>query len=348
MSTLTTTTLTADLGLRVGRRNRLPGLIGLLLLAGVAVLLSLGLGAQDVAPGDVWRALITPDGSDATAVVRELRAPRTVLGVVVGLALGVAGALIQGHTRNPIADPGLLGVSAGASFAVVIAIAAFDVDSFGGYIWFAFVGALITSVVVFAVGSSSRHGPTPVALALAGMAIGALLASLTSSILINSPETLNVFRFWVVGSLAGRDLDTAGQVAPFVAVGLLLAAVNAPALNALGLGEDVARALGQNVTLARVVGVSAIMLLTGAATAACGPIGFVGLVVPHLARALTGPDHRWLVPYAGLFGVVAVLVADVIGRLVARPAEVQTGIVLAVAGAPFFIWLVRRVRLARL
>ncbi|WP_026268670.1 iron ABC transporter permease [Micromonospora sp. CNB394] len=344
-------TSTSDVALRSGRRNRIPGLIGLfalLALVGVAVLLSLGLGAQDVAPGEVWRALVSPDGSDASAVIRELRAPRTALGVAVGLALGVAGALIQGHTRNPIADPGLLGVSAGASFAVVVAIAVFDVTSFGGYVWFAFAGALAASVVVFAVGSGGRHGPTPVTLALAGMAIGALLASFTSAILVNSPETLNVFRFWVVGSLAGRDLDTAGQVTPFIAAGLVLAAANAPALNALGLGEDVARALGQNIALARVVGVLAIMLLTGAATAACGPIGFVGLVVPHVARALTGPDHRWLVPFSGLLGVVAVLLADVAGRLVARPAEVQTGIVLAVAGAPFFIWLVRRVRLVRL
>ncbi|GGO13852.1 iron ABC transporter permease [Micromonospora parathelypteridis] len=334
--------------MRSGRRRRVVGLLGLLLLAVVAVLLSLGLGAQTLHPGEVWRVLLSADGSDASALVWELRAPRTVLGVAVGLALGVAGALIQGHTRNPIADPGLLGVSAGASFAVVVAIAVFGVDSFGGYIWFAFAGALVTSVVVFAVGSGGRNGPTPVTLALAGMAIGALLFSFTSSILVTSPETLNVFRFWVVGSLAGRDLDTAWQVIPFIAVGLVLAAANAPALNTLGLGEDVARALGQSVPLARVVGVAAIMLLTGAATAACGPIGFVGLVVPHLARALTGPDHRWLLPFAGLLGVVAVLLADVAGRLVARPAEVQTGIVLAVAGAPFFIWLVRRVRLVQL
>jgi iron complex transport system permease protein len=339
---------TSDTLVRPGRSHRTAGLIGLVLLAGIAVLLSLGLGAQNLSPGAVWHALVSPDGSDATAVVRELRGPRTALGVAIGLALGVAGALIQGHTRNPIADPGLLGVSAGASFAVVIAIAVFGVETFSGYIWFAFAGALLASVVVFALGAGGRHGPTPVTLALAGMAISALLSSFTSSILVSSPDTLNVFRFWVVGSLAGRDAATAWQVVPFIAVGLVLAAVNAPALNALGLGEDVARSLGQNVTVARIVGVAAIMLLTGAATAACGPIGFVGLVVPHLARALTGPDHRWLVPFAGLLGVTAVLLADVAGRLIARPAEVQTGIVLAVAGAPFFIALVRRVRLVRL
>ncbi|GAA4964813.1 FecCD family ABC transporter permease [Actinoplanes utahensis] len=328
--------------------KRLLGLLGLVLLAAFAVLLSFALGAQDLHPADVWRALVSPDGTDATAVVRELRAPRTVLGVIVGLALGVAGALIQGHTRNPIADPGLLGVSAGASFAVVLAIGVFSVEAFGGYIWFAFAGALIASVLVFGVGAGSRDGPTPVTLALAGMAVSALLSSFTSSMLVTSPETLNVFRFWIIGSLSGREIETAWQVAPFVAAGLLLAAVNAPALNALSLGEDVARGLGQSVVAARVAGVAAIMLLTGAATAACGPIGFVGLFVPHLARLLTGPDHRWLLPFSGLLGVTAVLLADVAGRLVARPAEIQTGIVLAVAGAPFFIWLVRRVRLVQL
>ncbi|MEU4424738.1 iron ABC transporter permease [Actinoplanes sp. NPDC024001] len=320
----------------------------MLLLAVVAVILSLGLGAQTVHPADVWQALVAPDGSDATAVVRELRWPRTVLGVLCGLALGAAGALMQGHTRNPIADPGLLGVSAGASLGVVVAIAFLGAGSFHGYIWFAFAGALLASVLVFALGSAGSHGPTPVTLALAGMALSALLASFTSAILISDPETLSVFRFWVVGSLAGRDIDTAGAVAPFILAGLVLAAVNAPALNALGLGEDVARAIGQNVTLARTVGVGAVVLLAGAATAAVGPMVFAGLIVPHLARVLTGPDHRWLIPFSALLGVSLLLVADVAGRLIARPAELQTGIVVAFLGAPFFIWLVRRIRMVRL
>ncbi|WP_442934273.1 FecCD family ABC transporter permease [Micromonospora sp. CPCC 205539] len=327
---------------------RVAGLAGLVALTGVAVLLSLGLGAQSLHPGEVWSALVAPDGGDATAVVRELRLPRTVLGVLVGLALGVAGALIQGHTRNPIADPGLLGVSAGASFAVVLGMAVFGVGSLTGYIWFAFAGALAASLVVFGLGATQRGGPTPVTLALAGMAISALLSSFTSSLLLADSASLNSFRFWVVGSLSGRELDVAGQVAPFIVVGLVLAAINAPALNALGLGEDVARALGQHIGLARTVGITAIMLLTGAATAACGPIGFVGLAVPHLARALTGPDHRWLLPYSAFVGVCVVLLADVAGRLIARPAELQTGIVLAVLGAPFFVYLVRRVRLVSL
>ncbi|MFC7531094.1 FecCD family ABC transporter permease [Actinoplanes sp. GCM10030250] len=333
---------------RTGRGSRLAGLAALLLLAALAVLLSLGLGAQALHPSEVWQALVHPDGSDATAVVRELRGPRTVLGILCGLALGAAGALMQGHTRNPIADPGLLGVTAGASFAMVVAIAFLGAGSFHAYIWYAFAGAFVASALVFSLGSGGSHGPTPVTLALAGMALSALLSSFTSSILIRDPETLSVFRFWVAGSLAGRDMTTAWAVAPFIAAGLLLAAINAPALNTLGLGEDVARGLGQNIALARTIGVVALVLLAGAATAACGPLAFAGLIVPHLARVLTGPDHRWLIPFSALLGVTLVLVADVAGRLVAGPAELQTGIVLAFLGAPFFIWLVRRLRIVRL
>ena len=324
-------------------RRRLFAVGGLTVAVAVAVLLSLAVGAQTLSPGAVWHALVAPDpGAPATAIVRELRAPRTALGVLVGLALGAAGALMQGHTRNPLADPGLLGVSAGASFAVVVGIQMFGIGSLSGYIWFAFAGALAASILVFGIASGQRGGPTPVTLALAGLAISALLASFTQGMLLADDASLNVFRFWVVGSLSGRDAQVAIQVAPFIVVGLGLALANAPALNALGLGEDVARALGQRVLLARVVGVTAIVLLCGAATAACGPIGFLGLVMPHLARALTGPDHRWLIPCSALAGATALLCADVLGRIVVCPAELQTGIVLAVVGAPFFIALVRR------
>ncbi len=308
----------------------------------VAIVLSLAVGAQTLSPAAVWQAMVDPDpAAPATAIVRELRLPRTILGVLVGLALGAAGALMQGHTRNPLADPGLLGISAGASFAVVIGIQ-LGVDALTGYIWFAFGGALLASVAVFGIAAGRRGGPTPVTLALAGLAISALLSSFTQSLLLADDASLNVFRFWVVGSLSGREAEVAAQVLPFVVAGLLLAVANAPALNALGLGEDVARALGQRVTLARSIGVAAVVLLAGAATAACGPIGFLGLIVPHLARALTGPDHRRLVPCSALAGAALLLVADVAGRVVVSPGELQTGIVLAVLGAPFFVVLVRR------
>jgi iron complex transport system permease protein len=325
-------------------RSRGGALSVLVGVVGVAIVLSLAVGTQTLSISEIWHAVGSPDTSTpATAIVRDLRLPRTALGLLVGLALGAAGALMQGHTRNPLADPGLLGVSAGASFAVVIGIQ-LGAGSLTGYIWFAFAGALLASVAVFGIAAGRRGGPTPVTLALAGLAISALLSSFTQSLLLADDASLNVFRFWVVGSLSGRETAVAAQVSPFIGAGLLLALANAPALNALGLGEDVARALGQRVLLARVVGVTAIVLLTGAATAACGPIGFLGLIVPHAARALTGPDHRRLLPCSALAGAAMLLVADVLGRIVVRPAELQTGIVLAAAGAPFFIALVRRRR----
>jgi iron complex transport system permease protein len=203
-------------------------------------------------------------------------------------------------------------------------------------------------VAVYLIGSSGRGGATPVSLALAGSAMSYLIYALVQAITIRETEALDSFRFWVVGALAGRDADVGAQVAPFVLAGLVLALVNAPALNLLGLGEDVARGLGQRIWLARGTGLLSITLLTGAATAACGPIAFVGLVVPHVSRSITGPDHRWLVPYSGLLGVVFLLLADVFGRVVARPGELQVGIVLAVVGAPFFIALVRRRKLVSL
>ncbi|WP_222194615.1 FecCD family ABC transporter permease [Modestobacter italicus] len=340
---------------RAPRRGLLRGAVGrslglwlLLLLVLAVCALSITVGTRPIGLGTVWQALTdaaTP--GDETVIIRELRVPRTLLGVLAGLALGVSGALMQGHTRNPLGDPGLLGVTAGAAFAVVLSISVLGLSTPSGYVWFAFAGALLGSVAVFAIGSG-RGGATPVSLALAGTALSALLFALVSSITISSADTLDAYRFWIVGALAGRDASVATQVAPFIVVGLLLALLNAPALNLLNLGEDVARGLGQRIWVARSVGLGAITLLTGAATAACGPIAFVGLVVPHVARAVTGPDHRWLVPYSGLLGIVFLLLADVLGRVIARPGELQVGIVLAVAGTPFFIALIRRRRLVTL
>jgi iron complex transport system permease protein len=290
----------------------------------------------------VWHAVFTPTGTEDDIVVRSLRVPRTLLGILAGGALGLAGALIQGHTRNPLADSGLLGVNAGAAFLVVIGIYAFGVTSLYGYVWFAFAGALVASVAVFVLGSVGRGGPTPVALALAGTAVSALLAALTSAVILIDVQTLDAYRFWAVGSLAGREAEVAWQVMWFLYPGLYIAFRSAPALNALALGDDVARSLGHSVRRTRVEGVVAITLLAGGATAACGPIAFVGLVVPHIVRAFTGPDYRWLLPASVLAGSALILLADVIGRVVVRPGELQVGIVLALIGGPFFIWLVRR------
>ncbi|MEU4537169.1 iron ABC transporter permease [Streptosporangium sp. NPDC023825] len=336
-------------GLRKTYRRRLFVLAGLLVVLVVAVALSLAFGAKPVPPGDVWHALTGPTGTENDVVVRSLRIPRTVIGVMAGIALGVAGALMQGHTRNPLADPGLLGVTQGAAFAMVLSIIVLGVTTPYGYIWFGLAGALLASAGVFALGmAGGGGGPTPVTLALAGTAVSAFLYGLTSALVLLDEQAMDVFRFWQSGSIAARGADVAWQVLPFIAAGLVLALVNAPGLNALSLGEDVARALGQNITLTRAVGIAAITLLSGASVAACGALAFIGLVVPHLTRPFSGPDHRWLLPYSGLAGAAALLLADVIGRVVAFPGELEVGVVLALAGAPFFIVLVRRRKPVRL
>ena len=319
-------------------------LVGLLLLAAAV---SLAVGARGIPLSTVVDVLFDPDGSEASTIVHELRLPRTVLALAVGLALGVAGALMQGHTRNPLAEPGLLGVSSGAAFAVVIGIFAFGVTDLSGYAWFSLVGAGLAAIVVFAIGST-RGGPNPVSLVLAGAAVTALLNALTQAIVLRDQETLDEYRFWVVGSAAGRDLDVFWQVLPFLLAGLLLAAISAPGLNLLQLGDDVAASLGMHPMRHKVMGVASVMLLAGAATAACGPIVFVGLVVPHVARFFAGVDYRWIVPYAALVGGLLVVLADVIGRVIVRPGELQVGIVMALIGGPVFIVLVRRTRMVRI
>lgn len=323
-------------------------IIALVVLAAVA-LSSVAYGAKPIPIGVVLDGLVRfdPELSDHL-IVQSLRVPRTVVGLMVGAALGLAGAVMQGVTRNPLADPGILGVNAGASLAVVIGIYVFGIGSLLGYVWFAFAGAAAASVVVYAVGSMGREGATPVKLALAGAAISAFLASITTAILIVDVATLDQYRFWAVGSLAGRNGEIARQVAPFIAVGVVMSLAAGRLLNALALGDDVARSLGQRVGWARAFSATAVVLLVGAAVAAAGPIGFVGLTIPHVARAITGPDYRWVLPYSMVLAPILLLGADVIGRVIARPGELQVGIVTALVGAPFFVALVRGRKLAGL
>ncbi|MBB4904198.1 FecCD family ABC transporter permease [Actinophytocola algeriensis] len=326
---------------------------GTYLFAGLAVLLvlcvlSLAIGTRNLPPGEVVAALFGQGDGSADAIIWGTRFPRTLMGIVVGVALGLAGAVMQALTRNPLGDPGLLGISAGAAFGIVVAVATTGIASLYGYIWFAFAGAAVASVVVYLLGSAGRGGATPVKLALAGVAITALLTSLTNGISLVDPEALNRYRFWASGSLAGQDNGVLLRVLPFIAVGTVMALASANAFNSMALGDDVAKALGRRVALTRLQGAVAVTLLTGAAVAVVGPIVFVGLVVPHVARAITGPDHRWLLPYSMVLSPILVLAADVIGRVVGRPGEVDVGIVVAFIGAPFFIALVRRRRLAEL
>ena len=320
--------------------------LGLLLLAValvVVTLASLAWGARDVAPGVVWDAVLHPvPGVNDHAVVRDLRLPRTVVGIVGGAALGVAGALMQGLTRNPIADPGLLGVNAGASLAVLAAISLLGIGSAAGFVWFAFLGAAVAALAVYGVASLGWGGATPVKLALVGAAFTAVATSAITLVLLTDENVLAQYRFWSVGSLVNRPWSTVATVLPFVVAGLLLAVPTGRFLNAMALGEDLARGLGQNVLLGRLLVAAAVVLLCGSATSLVGPVVFVGLMVPHVARVLVGPDYRWVLPYSALLGPVVLLVADVVGRLVARPAEIEAGLVVSVLGAPVLIALVRR------
>ncbi|WP_097934322.1 MULTISPECIES: iron ABC transporter permease [Streptomyces] len=317
-------------------------------------LLSIGLGALHIPPGEVIDALLgRPTGPRIEDVIWSVRVPRTALGLAAGAALGLSGCVMQALTRNPLADPGILGVSAGAAFAIVLAAGVAGIGSLLGYIWFAFAGAMAASVVVYLLGRLGRSGSTPVKLALAGVAVTAVLSSLTSAVVLTDPAALDRFRFWSAGSLADQDASTVLRVLPFLGLGALLALASAPALNSLALGDDVAASLGRRLGLVRLQGVVAVTLLTGAAVAVIGPVVFIGLVVPHVARVLAqyaglGPDHRWLLPLSAALAAALLLGADILGRVMARPVEVQAGIIVAFVGGPFFIALVRRRRLAEI
>jgi len=318
-------------------------LVVLVIVLGGVVLLSLAVGARGIAPGAVLDAILSPVLSNNDhMVVRDLRVPRTVIGLLAGAALGLAGAIMQGVTRNPLADPGLLGVNAGASLAVVVGISFFGATQPGGFVWFAFAGAAAATAVVYAIGSSGRGGATPIKLALSGAALTAALTSVITLILVTDLDTLNLYRFWAVGSLVGRDLGTAAVVLPFLLVGAVLALLSGPGLNLLALGDDLARGLGQSVLRARIASALAIVLLCGSATALAGPLVFVGLVVPHLARRFSGSDYRWILAYSLLLGPVLLIAADVLGRLIALPGEIEAGLVVAFLGAPVLIAFARR------
>lgn len=302
---------------------------------------SLAVGAREVPLGTVWQALTAFDPTNGDHAGVQARIPRTVLGVLAGGALGLAGAAMQGVARNPLADPGIIGVNAGAALAVVTGIYVFGVASFSGYVWFAFLGAAAAAVVVYLIASLGRDGASPVKLALAGAALSAGLSSVMNVILVSSQDTLDRFRFWQVGGIAGRDWTVLLPGLPFLAAGAVIVLLAGPTLNGLALGDDVARGLGQRVVLSRAVVALGIVLLCGTATALVGPIGFVGLVVPHAVRFLTGPDYRWILPFSLVMAPVLLLGADILGRVVLLPGEVPAGIMTALVGAPVFVWLIR-------
>ncbi|BBG03306.1 MULTISPECIES: FecCD family ABC transporter permease [Pseudonocardia] len=323
-------------------RRRALGLGAIVAALAVAVLLSLAHGANPVGYDQVWSALWSRDGSEASIIVWTERWPRTVVALFVGAALGVAGALIQALTRNPLAEPGILGVNAGAGFAVTLGAGVFGLTSITGYLWFAFLGAAVTTVVVFVIGSAGGGTASPVTLVLAGVALGAVLNGFSTFLTLIDPETFRAFRNWGLGSIDRTGLADTLLVAPFLIAGLIGAVALAGALNSIALGDDLAASLGTKVARARVLGIVVITLLAGGATALTGGIAFVGLMVPHVVRWFVGPDQRWIIAYSALTAPALVLVADVLGRVIARPGEIEVGIVTAIIGAPVLIALVRR------
>lgn len=321
-------------------------LIGVALIAAVA-LLSLRFGSHPVSTRDAWNAIFNYDDTNyEQLVVHTMRIPRTVIAIGVGAALAVTGAVMQAVTRNPLADSSILGVSSGASFAIVTAIFYFGITSPQGFVWFAFAGALVASVLVFIVGTSGRDGPTPVKLTLAGVVISALLGAWTSALILLDEQTMDTARFWLAGSVAGRTLETFWIVSPFLILGTIACLLIGHQLNVMSMGDETARALGMNINRTRVICGVLVVLITGAATAAAGPIGFVGLAVPHMVRSVIGPDYRWILAYSVIVGAIFLTAADILGRVVLETGELQVGIVTAVAGAPFLIYLARRAKVA--
>jgi iron complex transport system permease protein len=324
------------------RGPRALWLLAAVVVLALVTLASFAVGARGLALDTLWQALTRFDPANGDHAVVHARIPRTVLGLLAGGALGLAGAGMQGVTRNPLADPGIIGINAGAALAVVTGIYVFGVTSLTGYIWFAFIGAAAAAAVVYLIASVGRDGATPVKLALAGAALSAGIFSLMNVILVSSRDTLDRFRFWQVGGIAGRDWSVILPALPFMLLGAAVVLATGRILNNLALGDDTARGLGQRVGPARATTALGIVLLCGSATALAGPVGFVGLVIPHAVRVLTGPDYRWILPFSLVLAPALLLAADVIGRVILLPGEVPAGIMTALVGAPVFVCLVRR------
>jgi iron complex transport system permease protein len=325
--------------MRAARVGAFPVCVALLALAGLA---SIALGVANIDASVVWQSLIAYDPTNtAHLIIHLLRLPRALTAMLVGAALGVAGAIMQGLTRNPLADPGLLGIEAGAALGVVSAVYFLHIQSLAAYALFAFVGGALAAGVVYALGSAGRGGASPFRLTIAGAAVSTLLSSFTSVMLLFNQQALEEVRFWLAGSVAGRELPLVAQAAPYLLGGLALALLMGRQITTLSLGDDVATGLGQQVGWVRALSALAVIVLAGAAVALAGPVGFVGLVIPNAIRLFIGVDYRWILPYSAVTGAIFLVIADVVGRLVLKPMELPVGVMTAALGGPVFIYLVR-------
>ncbi|WP_165998838.1 iron ABC transporter permease [Bacillus sp. Cs-700] len=299
-------------------------------------------GLTSITWATAWRAFTQFDGSNAHIIIIENRVPRALIGAAVGASLAVAGALMQAITRNPLASPSILGVNAGASFVIVIAVTFFSVSSLTTFSWLAFLGAAFASILVYVLGSLGREGLTPMKLTLAGAAMAAMFSSLTQGMLVLNEKALEDVLFWLAGSIEGRSLAMLYSVLPYIGIGLVGALLISTKINTLVIGEDVAKGLGQRTLLVKAGAALFIVFLAGGSVAVAGPIGFIGIVVPHVARFFTGPDYRWVIPYSAILGAILLLSADIAARYVILPLEAPVGVLTAVIGTPFFIYIARR------
>ncbi|WP_419393480.1 FecCD family ABC transporter permease [Cytobacillus praedii] len=325
--------------------NRLFG--SLIILGGSILLLfsviaSIHFGAADLSYQTVWNALFHFDGENSShVIIRELRLPRAIAAVIVGAALAASGAIMQGMTRNPLADPSIMGVTSGSSFLIAIAFAFLPAISYSGLISFSFIGAGLGAALVFGISSLSKGGVTPVKLALAGSAIASLLSALSTAIGIKYNVSKDI-SYWYAGGVSGVQMQQLMYVLPFVAGGLILALLISRSISILSLGEEIAKGLGQNTRLIKLLGTIAVLFLTGAAVSIAGMIGFVGLVIPHITRFIVGVDYRWIIPCSAILGGILLIVADIVGRMVNAPFETPVGAVTALIGVPFFLYLARK------
>lgn len=323
--------------------RRILGILALLILLLLSTAASIFIGTRAISPTEVLATLSQhPEGSDIAAIIFDQRIPRTVMAMVVGAAMAISGTLVQGVTRNPLADPGILGITAGAVLFIVSGTYFLQATGTVTQVWLALLGGLVAALAVFGVSAAVGASHGPASLVLVGAAITALSSAITTAIILKDQRSLNEYRFWTAGSVVGRDLDSLAIVAPPLCLAALLALSCGPTLNALGVGEEMARSLGINVNRARLLILGAAVVLAAGAASVAGPLTFVGLIVPHILRPIFGPDHRWLLVLAPIAGACLVLVADVLGRLIIRPAELQVGIVLAFVGVPVFIAIIRR------
>lgn len=341
---MTTADLSKPAVLTSSRANNLR-LLGFPLMAALLLLVLVGstaFGAAQIEPRVVAESVTHFDDTNTEhLVIRSLRMPRAITAALVGAALAAAGAIMQGLTRNPLADSGLLGIEAGAALAVMVAVLYLNIISLSGFAIFAFVGAGVSGALVYAIGSMGRGGPTPIKLTIAGAALGTMLASLTSLLAILHPLGYNQVRFWMAGSVAGREMELIAQAAIYIIAGLVLAILLGRQITTLSLGEDLARGLGLNVFWVKLLAALAVVMLAGTSVALAGPVGFVGLVAPHAVRFFVGLDYRWIIPYAAIVGAIFMVLADVVGRIILRPMELPVGIMTAAIGGPIFIYLVR-------